>query len=260
MSKQIRFGGVSTPMGITFQGEKYGVNWSREGSSVYKLGVSRSNSFVRLLRKIPFVRGLFMLSLIIFEMFYSIYWKKKSNLLILIVALVGVNFLINLVPFGTETEVVISAGFNIFAIVLVLVIFLVFGYFIYKSRGNHSIEHKVIGAYDRTGDVKIDDVINEPCEHPRCGGNLVAWFFLVDFIVFLVLPPFNEWLKFLLIIAIGYELGLMACWKGWFGKLMFVPGWLIQKLTTTNNVNVDDLKSARKAFLKLLDYERGGKL
>ncbi|NOZ25393.1 MAG: DUF1385 domain-containing protein [Nitrospirae bacterium] len=107
----------------------------------------------------------------------------------------------------------------------------------------HGAEHKVIHAYERGGDLAVEDISRKySTRHPRCGTSFLLIVMMVSIMVFSVIP--HEWnfaMKFLsrlvlvpLVAGLSYEvLRLSARKRGnAFVDLLVRPGLLLQRLTT----------------------------
>ena len=106
----------------------------------------------------------------------------------------------------------------------------------------HGAEHKVIYAYEKGEDLKVENAKKFTTLHPRCGTSFLIIVFIISIFVFSLIPKTSPfWIKALsrvvlipLIAGISYEaLKLSDKFKDNFlVKLLILPGLWLQKITT----------------------------
>lgn len=240
MSK-IKISGISTPFGIHFIGPTKSMQFNNNGE--YKITDSSNSDFLYFLDDIPFLRGIKL----IFNYVISTV-KEFTRLNIFLGVFIFYGFFQLLFINRSEVE------YTTLPFWVTLVVFLVVFLFFYYTRENHAIEHKMIGAHCNPGDMTYHDVTVCPKENVRCGGVLLPFIFLLAhlFNTYFVLPYV---IQGLIVISISVECFYMARFDNFVGKLFYLPGYLIQKLTTTNKIREDRLRNCYVAFKKFLHEE-----
>ncbi len=104
----------------------------------------------------------------------------------------------------------------------------------------HGAEHKTIFCYENGLELTVDNVRNQPKEHPRCGTSFIFIVMIVSILVFSVVTWSNVWIKMALriillpiVIGISYEI---SRWTGRhdnrLSRILAAPGKALQKITT----------------------------
>jgi uncharacterized protein YqhQ len=240
-------------------GDKYSIEVNtKTGSMFISKNAIRKSGVTNTIMKIPLIRGLYMFFYVIFFLISDSLrdlFKKPVRAAIFIMFFGGLLIFMRYVS-PAEHPVVAKGVQTIMWTVMGLVYALLF-LFLYTARTNHSIEHKVIGAYDKTKSLNLRTIKKQPKEHPRCGGVLVAWFFILYGIYFMVMgnAPSSIIITWILF-SIGYELARLAGREGIVGKIFFTPGYYLQKLTTSKKIPLDRLKRGQNALRTLLHKEK----
>lgn len=250
MKEKFDVGGMSSHLGIEFIGNKYlsHIDIKKNKVSVGENIFYSSFSILKFIKKIPFIRGIVMVIIALISAVHR-YFKKNPMWGFIFVAIL---FFIIFYP-STPVEQV-SKGFFWDNYLLFLFITIIAAS-IYSVRRNHSIEHKIISAFENGRDLSLEHIKKQSKENRRCGGVLVAWaiIFAIGLRIW-VGGDFNMLLDFA-IISIAYEFFRLARLKGIIGNIFYAPGFLIQKITTSNNIKDEDILKAREAMIQLLKKE-----
>jgi uncharacterized protein YqhQ len=240
--------GISLPFGIQFDGRAHSLYVERTG--MYKLTTrrDRESKLYKIVKKIPFVRGFYFLFSTVYHFAHGL---LKENLAMFIL-LAGIAAYSAFGPTFASSRP--SAGFfwdNFLNFVLIAVMFA----FVYGARKHHSIEHKLIATYQKGIEPTLANVKEQPSHNSRCGGVLFSYIIIAYPLLkyFTLLEGFT---LTLVLIIIGYEGLVLANMDNALSKVFYFPGYLIQKLTTTNNLTDYDIDVFRKPFKKFIDLER----
>lgn len=257
--KNYSLSGMSTPNMIYFIGDKYSIELNTiTGKSLINKNAITKSGLTSLIMKIPLIRGAYLLLYTVLFMindFLKSIMKLRPIRLAYLIILIG-SFFYFLKNVSPQDHPGIATGINLIAGGLLVFIFTFFILFLYSARTNHSIEHKVIGAYDKERNLCLRTIKKQPKEHPRCGGVLVAWY-LILYAAFMITTGKEPLLGTTIIIfSTGYELARLAGIRGIVGQTFFMPGYLLQKLTTSKEIPLHVLKRAQKAAITLLRKER----
>ena len=104
----------------------------------------------------------------------------------------------------------------------------------------HAAEHMAIHTYENKHDLTINNIKKFNKEHPRCGTAFLAFVFIYANIIFHTLVIDVNFLFLirlslsLFVISLTYETLLLG-WKSnnlIIGKIINLPGYLLQKITT----------------------------
>lgn len=256
-------GGMSSPDGIRIDGRTHTLFVQNNGSYRLCEVKDRDNKFRRVMRKIPFIRGIYGLIDIFRSMFSDLFRNMSKRQKILAVGFVGLlcGISFSKISFGfgsTTLGAIFPPGWAQFTFasiagIITAVVILVLLIFLYATRGNHSTEHKFIYAYLQEKDITSSEISQQKKEHPRCGGTLVAYLLPLGLASDIILG--NMWWSWIVIWAVSHELFLLAQKPGTMGAIFSFPGLLVQKLTT-KKVEEKDIVPFVDGFKKFTEAER----
>lgn len=247
--------GMSTPNTIYFIGDKYSVEVNtKTGFMAINKNTMPKSGFVEFIMKIPIIRGMFMFFYVFFfilsDFFRSLVKQKPVFIAIQIIIFGTVfYFLRNVSP---SAHPVVAKGVSAVAWVVLAFFYMIMFLFLYTARTNHSIEHKVIGAYDKEKNLNLRVIKKQPKENPRCGGVIVAWLLVLYAGYWLITGKGPLFITTTILFSLAYELARLARTH----KFFYMPGFYLQKLTTSKKMPLVAVKRAQKAVLMLVRKER----
>ncbi len=274
MSKPFNYGGQAVIEGVMILGQKnVTVAVRRPDGEISTLTKPLSPTYTGRLRKLPFLRGLFvlveMLILGIKALMYSANValeeeeaEKGSWLLWGTVALafaLGLA-LFFLVPVGlirlVDPYIGSSLVSNLVEGILRIAIFMLYLLAITlmpdirRVFAYHGAEHKTINAYEDGVELEVDKVQKYSTAHARCGTGFILIVLVIAILVFVFLGRPPLWLHLLsriallpVIAGIGYEVMRLgaAHRKNRIVRFLLAPSLALQSLTTRqpNNQQVE---------------------
>ncbi len=105
----------------------------------------------------------------------------------------------------------------------------------------HGAEHKTINTYEAGVELTVDNVMNYPKAHLRCGTSFILVVLVTSIVVFMFLPWQSIAMRFVykllllpVVAGISYEVIRFAGkHKNWFlSRLLVLPGLIMQRITT----------------------------
>lgn len=217
-NNKLRLSGMALPGSISFFGDRYHVEIATNKEKKPKVKKTFKFKHTNYFKKIPFVRGIVMLFDVIVRFFLELEFKFK---IVFLLALVSIFFAPETVAPSRGWFWDNYLNFILYGGVVV---------FIFYATKNHGAEHKTINAYENGENLNLENVRKQAKEHPRCGGTLVSWFIILAFILFIVGIERNLLID-LGLFSVCYEISKLARRKG-LGFILFLPSYLLQKLTT----------------------------
>jgi uncharacterized protein YqhQ len=256
------FGGQAVIEGVMFGGKNHAVTAIRrnDGSIEYYHLPKKENSKLKLIKKIPFIRGIVGIieasangskhlnfsseryGLAPTED-HTLEKKEESSSkisMILGVAALGVlsfifaKLVFTLFPvflaeltrpiFQSDLAQVLIEGF--FKLVLLLVYISVISRtpLIKRVFQYHGAEHKVINAYENDLALTVENVQAQSRLHYRCGSSFILFTVIVGVFVYMLVPTDPLWLRVLdRVILIPFVLGIAFEVLQWTNKLRHVP-------------------------------------
>jgi uncharacterized protein YqhQ len=221
-----KIGGMTNMSSIMFVGLKYKVTIKDDGCIVNPYNNPSDNKF----EKIPFIRG-FLKFINMFKMALST-WIGKISIFFFAVAFIF--FIIGLFyhePINIDDTFIdyFINGIYILSLGFLLI-------YTFKIRNLHGLEHKIIGCYNKNLPFTINNIKKQNKETPQCGGTMLG---IIIFLFFLISYILNwpGWTLYLIIPSIGFEIFLNAKGQKWYNKMLYLPGYLFQLLTTGHNVS-----------------------
>jgi len=239
-----KIGGITTPRSISFVGINYKIKIKDiDGSFIIKKNnnISYSKNKNSIKTK-PFIRGFYKMFDVI-EMTWSTLFGKIFLSFFGFIYFISVILSLLLPEPNTavvpiSTKIVISM-INIFFYFIIL-------YIMIKVRPLHGLEHKILKTYNKNLKFNIKNILKQPRAIPQCGGTFLGIIIVTNLIINLFNLPNS--LIYLLIPSLCYELFLKARGNNWYNKMLFFPGFLIQQLTTSNNIKKERIKKYIMGF------------
>lgn len=286
----LRLGGQALPEGILIKGPIYTViAYRSDNNEIKTTSIKWGFRITNYLRRVPFIRGLvtivetfglslksiFVMAELTDEEFNSdsIFFKFIISLMFVLVAVFTVSLIIFLPKFSSSGIVeIFNINLEIKIWLELLIRFSIFFVYIFFYRffeigrtmfKNHAAEHMAIHTYENRQDLSVDNLKKFNKEHPRCGTAFLAFVFIYANIIFHTLTIDIQFLFFIrmalsiFVISLTYETLLLG-WKSnnlFVGRIINIPGYLLQKITTINP-NDNDLELAIIATEKCISLHK----
>lgn len=254
MSQSAIKGGAARLNGVIFYTDNYRsvATRGKDGQVIVQVK-KRSNitsSFERNVRKIPIIRGLFLLlssalsgwKIYLFTfvpLMILLFWNKES-------IESGSQNTMALVQFSTIIQ-------DHFLIVIIILLLLYSSVIKFSSIGKyHAAEHMTDSTYDKLGYFSIPDVKKQSRVHKNCGTNIVVFILLIFFILSFVIS--NNLLLLILSFVFAYEVYLIEL------KLLapfYWVGALFQYTLFTSTPTDKHLEVAMASYEALIKAENG---
>ncbi|MCL2200957.1 MAG: DUF1385 domain-containing protein [Oscillospiraceae bacterium] len=105
----------------------------------------------------------------------------------------------------------------------------------------HGAEHKAIACYEQGLPLTVENVRQQPKQHPRCGTSFLFIVMIVSILVFSFTTWDNLWMRIALrllllpvVVSISYEIiKLAGRYDNLFTRIISAPGKALQRLTTS---------------------------
>lgn len=205
------------------------------------------NETILAFSRLPIIRSFFFWGRLLFQVAGS-FW----TLVFLAATLAVLWLIVSLFEFGSGAEGATGGIFGFFAMFPILpVIFLFFAVMRFTSIGRfHGAEHKVVSAYEKYGEVTMQNARASSRLHPRCGTNILIYILLAG-----LLDPLVGWwgyaiLQFILIAEAWFLFGQ--------SKFSVAVGNFFQRHFTTTEPRRAELEVAVESMNRLLAAEKGG--
>ncbi len=288
-NKSLRLGGQALPEGILIKGPIFTVIAYRTENDIETVSIKWGFRILDKLKKFPFLRGLIIIvetiSLSLKSIFVmaeitddevntdSIFFKTIIGLMFVLVMIFTIGLVI-FVPKFASNGIVNLLNIKLFlgTWIELLIRFMLFFIYIYfyrffiigqKMFRYHAAEHMAIHAFEHKKNLTINTLKEFHKEHPRCGTAFLAFVFIYANIIFHTLVLDVSFLFLirlfisLFVISLTYET-LLIGWKSnnlIIGKILNLPGFLLQKITTMKPDN-NDLELAIVATKKCIDLHK----
>ncbi len=250
-NERLLFGGMARWGGVDFFGPSYSSSAQRKDGKIYvwidPFSVWQPEGTLGRVLKLPILRSIFFWFRIVLQLAGSI-WT-----LVFFVAIMGVLWLlVSLMERGTEAvggatgEVL--AFFAAFPILPIMALF--FAAMKFSSIGRyHGAEHKAVAAYEKYGEVTLENAKGVSRLHPRCGTNILFYITLAA-----LADPFITWAPYAVIQFILIS-------EAWFifGKTRpsIAVGNFLQRYLTTSEPGRKELEVAVESLSELIRTEKG---
>jgi len=244
------FGGMARWDGLDLFGPNYmSVAYRRKGEIHVKVEPTSvrkpKNPALLRISRLPVIRSIFFWGRLLLQVVGSI-WT-----LLFFAVTMGILWLfVRLMEFGSG-EGLFGGVFGFFAAVPILpILLLFFAAMKFTPIGRyHGAEHKAVAAYEKYGEVTLQNAKLSSRLHPRCGTNILGYIVLAA-----LLDPLIAWwgygvLQFILISEAWFV----------FGKTRpsIAVGNLLQKYLTTTEPRRAQLEVAVESLNQLLKAEQG---
>jgi uncharacterized protein YqhQ len=249
--ERLLFGGMARYSGIDFFGPNYSSAAERRDGKIY-VWIDPSNLWQPrgILARVsgwPVLRSILFWVRILLQLLGSV-WALVSFVGTMLV----LWLLVSLMDFGSESiggPLGAILGFlAIFPILPILLLFFAAMKFTAVGR-YHGAEHKAVSAYEKYGEVTLENAGSMSRLHPRCGTNILIYIIAASFVA-----PFVDWAPFAVIQFIFIS-------EAWFilGKTRasIAIGKFMQKYLTTSEPGGKELEVAVESLNELLRAERG---
>lgn len=248
--ERLVFGGMARWDGLDLFGPNYmSIAYRRDGEIHVKVEPTSvrkpKNPAVLRFSRLPVIRSFFFWGRLLLQVVGSV-WT-----LLFFAVTMGILWLfVRLMEFGSG-EGLLGGVFGFFAAVPILPILLLFfaGMKLTPVGRYHGAEHKAVAAYERYGEVTLQNAKTSSRLHPRCGTNILGYIVLAA-----LLDPLIGWW--------GYAvLQFILISEAWFvfGKTRpsIAVGNLLQKYLTTTEPRRAQLEVAVESLNQLLKAEQG---
>ena len=182
----------------------------------------KENSIIGIFGFIGAILGMF-LTIVLFMFLPSLFVKNLSNIII----------------FNNFFKVLFEGLIKIF--IFIAYLFLISNMKdIRRTFQYHGAEHKSIACFEKGEELTVENVKKNTRFHPRCGTNFIFIVLFISILVFSFLTWKNLLIRLILkfsmlplITGISYEvIRLAGKENNIIGKIMVMPGLLLQRLTT----------------------------
>ncbi len=248
--ERLVFGGMARWDGLDLFGPNYmSTAYRREGEIHIKVEPTSvrkpKNPTVLRISRLPVMRSIFFWGRLLLQVVGSI-WT-----LLFFAVTMGVLWLfVRLMEFGSG-EGLFGGVFGFFAAVPILPILLLFfaGMKFTPIGRYHGAEHKAVAAYEKYGEVTLQNAKKSSRLHPRCGTNILGYIVLAA-----LLDPLIGWwgyavVQFILISEAWFVFGNT--------RPSITVGNLLQEHLTTTEPRRAELEVAVESLNQLLKAEQG---
>lgn len=255
--EELLFGGMARWGGLDLFGPNYMTSAYRKDGEI-RIHVEPSNirhpenpNIVRF-AELPIIRSFFFWARLLMQVIGSVW-----TLVFFAVSMAVLWLFVSLMEFGSGAGEsggftdILFGFFAEFPIVPLLVLF--FAAMKFTSIGRyHGAEHKAVAAYEKYGEVTLDNAKRADRIHPRCGTNILAYIMLAA----LIDPLIDAWwyaiVQFILISEAWFVLGK--------SRASIAVGNFLQRYFTTTEPGRAELEVAVKSINALIQAEREGKV
>jgi uncharacterized protein YqhQ len=244
------FGGMARWDGLDLFGPNYmSVAYRRKGEIHVKVEPSTlrqpTNPTVQRVSRWPIIRSFFLWGRVFAQLFGSVW-----SLLFFTATMAVLWLFVRLMQLGSGEGAIggVFAFFAAFPILPILLIFFAAMKFTPIGR-YHGAEHKAVAAYEKYGEVTLQNAKGSSRIHPRCGTNILLYI-----IIAALLDPLIAWW--------GYAiLQFILISEAWFifGKTRpsIAVGNFLQRYLTTTEPRRAQLEVAVESLNQLLEAEQG---
>ena len=242
------FGGMARWDGLDLFGPNYtSVAYRRKGEIHVKIESSAlrrpTNPTIQRVSRWPIIRSFFLWGRVFAQVFGSVW-----SLLFFTVTIAGLWLFVHLMQLGSGVGTFggVFAFFAQFPILPILLIFFAAMKFTPIGR-YHGAEHKAVAAYEKYGEVTLQNAKASSRVHPRCGTNILLYIILAA-----VLDPLIAWWGY----AIVQFILISEAWFI-FGKSRpsIAVGNFLQRYLTTTEPRRYQLEVAVESLNRLLQAE-----
>jgi hypothetical protein len=245
---RLTFGGMARWDGLDLFGPNYmSVAYRRKGEIHVKVEPTplRKPANPALLRfsRLPVIRSFFLWGRVFLQLFGSIW-----SLVFFLVTLGALWLFVRLMQLGSGVET-LGGVFNFFAEFPILpILLLFFAAMKFTPIGRyHGAEHKAVAAYEKYGEVTLQNAKAASRIHPRCGTNILLYIILAA-----LLDPLISWwgyaiLQFILISEAWFVFGQT--------RPSIAVGNFLQRYLTTTEPRRAQLEVAVESMKRLLQAE-----
>lgn len=249
--EKLLLGGMARWTGIDFFGPNYSSAAERRDGEIY-VWIDPSNlwrppGYLARIAEWPVLRSLFFWFRILLVLAGSI-----RALVFFVTSMAVIWLLIMALDFGSSSIEgplgFVLAFFAAFPILPVLIPFFAAMKFTPIGR-YHGAEHKAVAAYEKYGEVTLENAKGMSRLHPRCGTNILIYIILAS-----LADPFIDWapyavLQFIILTEAWFILGKT--------RLSIAIGNFMQKYLTTSEPGRKELEVAVESLNELLRAEAG---
>jgi uncharacterized protein YqhQ len=248
--ERLVFGGMARWDGLDLFGPNYmSIAYRRDGEIHVKVEPTSvrkpKNPAVLRVSRLPVIRSFFFWGGLLFQVVGSLW-----TLLFFAVTLGLLWLFVRLMESGSG-EGLLGGAFTFFAAVPILpMLLLFFAAMKFTPIGRyHGAEHKAVAAYEKYGEVTLQNAKASSRLHPRCGTNILGYI-----VVAALLDPLIGWwgysvLQFILISEAWFVFGNT--------RPSIAVGNILQKYFTTTEPRRAEVEVAVESLNRLLEAEQG---
>ena len=245
---RLTFGGMARWDGLDLFGPNYmSVAYRRNGEIHVKIEPSAlrkpTNPAIQRASRLPIIRSLFLWGRVFAQLFGS-----PWSLLFFTATMAAIWLFVRLMQLGSGLGT-FGGAFAFFAEFPMLpILLLFFAAMKFTPIGRyHGAEHKAVAAYERYGEVTLQNARDISRIHPRCGTNILLYIILAA-----LLDPLIAWwgyaiLQFILISEAWFIFGKT--------RLSIAVGNFLQRYLTTTEPRRAQLEVAVESLNRLLQAE-----
>lgn len=250
-AERLTFGGMARWDGLDLFGPSYmSVAYKKNGEIHVDVEPSKvhppKNETILFLSRLPIIRSFFFWGRLLFQVGGSI-WT-----LVFFAATLAVLWLIvSLFELGSGSGGAAGGLFEFLALFPILPVLLLFFLVMrFTSIGRfHGAEHKVVAAYEKYGEVTMQNSRASNRLHPRCGTNILIYILIAG-----LLDPLIDWWGYAILQFIFIS-------EAWFligqSKVSIAVGNFFQRHFTTTEPRRAELEVAVESMNRLLAAEEG---
>lgn len=248
--ERLVFGGMARWGGLDLYGPHYmSAAYRKDGEIHVHVEPSNlwrpENPVALRISRLPVIRSLFFWTRLILQVVGSVW-----TLVFFAATMAALWLFVYLMQIGSGAGS-LGGVFGFFAAFPILPLMaLFFASMKFTSIGRyHGAEHKVVAAYEKYGEVTLDNARRSDRIHPRCGTNILSYIILAA-----LLDPLIDWwwygiLQFILISEAWFVLGGT--------RVSIAVGNFFQRYFTTSEPNRSELEVAVESMNQLLKAEGG---
>jgi uncharacterized protein YqhQ len=237
----IKIGGYTAKNFIKFKSEKYSV-LINDKNNFYKIIKNKNIEQNKVIKKIPLIRGVYILLKILYERLFNI----KSFIFLLIILLV--SQLLKMDSLNSYSVTIEKS------IVYFLFIFMII--YLFTVRNRHGLEHRLIACFEKYNCIDVDKVYKCSPYNKRCGTVLV-FYYLLFLIIF---SSYNSILSTIISFSLAFEIFLLINNDNFFSKVFIFPGLLLQRITVGKKNKNYNLKLFKDGLSELIKLEKENKI
>lgn len=244
-----KLSGITTWKRITFVGHTKKVT-IRNSDGTFFIS-SYNNQSAKSKYDIPFIRGFVKL----FNVFKMMSHTGIGKFAIFMLCFGFISLILGLFSDESSSSKMITSISDIVFLVFNITILTGLIVYVYRIRHLHGLEHRLLKTYYKGLSITSENVKEQSKETSHCGSTLLGILLMIE-LVWVGIFNLPEIFVWILLPSVGYELFLLSHGYKWYNKIFYVPGWLVQQITTSYKISDETIKkyiSGFKSFVKQED-------